>query len=94
MVPASVVKLKFGSRFATATPNLGTGKMQILFGLAHIWALIKRVNLLLIGRALAFPWLRNGRNELGAATLLDDPLRRLAVVIKLPMACRVFVRGI
>jgi hypothetical protein len=41
MVPASVVKLKFGSRFATATPNLGAGKMQILFGLAHIWALFE-----------------------------------------------------
>src|SRR5689334_12201775 len=41
--------------------------------------------LLLLRRALAFSGLRNGCDELGAAATVDNPLRRLAVFIELPV---------
>ena len=46
---------------------------------------------LLIILSLAFPWLRNGRDELRAAPGFDDLLRWLALVIKLPVALRVLI---
>jgi len=46
---------------------------------------------LLIALPFAFPWFRNGRDELGLAPGFDDLLRRLALVIKLPVALRVLI---
>ena len=49
-------------------------------------------DLLLIRLPLALPRPGNWRNELRAASRFDNPLRRLALVIKLPVADR-FVIG-
>jgi hypothetical protein len=48
----------------------------------------------LLSRSLALSGLWNGRDELGAAPLLDDLLGRLPFFIKLPAAKGVLVRGI
>ena len=48
-------------------------------------------NLLLLGGGLLLPRLRNGRDELGLATAFDDSLRRLAVLIQLPVLSWVFI---
>jgi hypothetical protein len=48
----------------------------------------------LLDRSLVLLGLRDRRDELSAATLLDDLLRGLAVLVKLPVPCRDRVGGI
>ena len=56
-------------------------------------ALIENEFLLASG-FLAFLRLGNGCNELGTATILDNPLCRLPVLIQFPMPLRANIRGI
>src|ERR1700722_5200712 len=70
------------------------GRGRILLILSGDALAFVQAKQLLIGRRLSLPWLGNRRDELGIASGFEDPLSRLALVVKLPMPDRIGVRRI
>jgi len=68
----------------------GRSRVVLLLLGREPFALIENY-LLLPSRTLALPRLRDGRDELGAPAAFNNPLRRLALFIELPIASRVLV---
>ena len=68
------------------------GIVLLLFGRKSL-AFIENERILL-GGLFPFFWLRDRRDEFGAAPDLEDFLRRLPARIQLPVSCRTLIRGI
>jgi hypothetical protein len=75
------------------TVYYGRGIVLLIFG-RKPHAFVENEPLLSDGRAFALLGLRDRRDELCGAPSLDDPLRRLTLVIELPVTRRIFIRGV